>query len=51
VTDEPGYTAEEIERGEDRAWHIPKWGCLGFVVFVAVVALTIWWGLTHAPDF
>jgi len=26
--EEPGFTPDEIERGEDRAWHIPMWGCL-----------------------
>jgi hypothetical protein len=31
VTDKPGYTPEELERGEDQAWHIPVWGCLAAV--------------------
>jgi len=37
--EERGYTLEEIERGEDRAWHIPIWGCL---IFVALVVLVIY---------
>lgn len=32
-----GHTPEEIERGEDRAWHVPLWGCV--VVVVALVTL------------
>ncbi len=28
MSGETGFTPEEIERGEDRAWHIPLWGCL-----------------------
>lgn len=23
-----GYSPEELEHGEDTAWHIPIWGCL-----------------------
>ena len=36
--EETGYTAEELERGEDRAWHIPIWGCLVFVTLATLVA-------------
>ncbi|MEA1013711.1 hypothetical protein [Sphingosinicella sp. LY1275] len=41
--EERGYTIEEIERGEDRAWHIPIWGCLVFAALVALVT----YGLYH----
>jgi hypothetical protein len=44
VTDEPGYTPEELERGEDQAWHIPIWGCL---ISVAVLAVILWLMFTH----
>ena len=37
MTDEPGYTPEELERGEDRAWHIPILGCLLSVAVLAVI--------------
>ena len=39
MTEEPGYTQDEIERGEDRAWHIPLWSCFGVI---AVLALLAW---------
>lgn len=35
--EERGYTPEETERGEDRAWHMPIWGCLLFTALVALV--------------
>jgi hypothetical protein len=38
----PGFTSEEIKRGEDQAWHIPKWGCLAVIVLIAVAAIVIW---------
>jgi hypothetical protein len=31
---QPGFTPEEIERGEDRAFHIPLWGCLAIVALL-----------------
>jgi hypothetical protein len=34
VSDEPGFTPEEIERGEDRASHIRLWGCLAIVALL-----------------
>lgn len=36
MDEQPGFTPEEIERGEDRAWHIPIWGC---ATTIAVVLL------------
>ena len=44
MTDEPGYTPEELERGEDQAWHIPIWGCL---LTIAVLAIIVWLMFTH----
>jgi hypothetical protein len=44
VTDEPGYTPEELERGEDQAWHIPICGCL--LAFGGLV-LILWLMFTH----
>ena len=44
MTDEPGYTPEELERGEDQAWHIPIWGCL--LAFGGLV-LILWLMFTH----
>ena len=44
MTDEPGYTPEELERGEDQAWHIPIWGCL---LSIAVLAVILWLMFTH----
>ena len=44
MTDEPGYTPEELERGEDKAWHIPIWGCL---LAIAVLLLIFWLMFTH----
>ena len=38
MDEQRGYTPEEIERGEDQAWHIPIWGCLVLAVAVAAVA-------------
>jgi hypothetical protein len=35
--EEGGYTPEEIERGEHRAWHVPIWGCLVFASLAALV--------------
>ena len=32
MNEEPGFTPEEIACGEDRAWHIPVWGCLTAIV-------------------
>ena len=34
MDDERGYTPEEIERGEDRAWHFPKLGCLATIFLI-----------------
>ncbi len=34
MSDESGFTPEEIERGEDRAWHLPPWGCLAAVALL-----------------
>ena len=39
MTEGPGYTSEEIERGEDRAWHIPFEGCLAAAMIAAVLAV------------
>jgi hypothetical protein len=51
VTDEPSYTPEEIERGEDRAWHIPVWGFLGFLIVIAVIVFVIWRAVATSTDF
>jgi hypothetical protein len=37
MKEQRGYTPEELDRGEDQAWHIPAWGCLAVLAFVAVV--------------
>jgi hypothetical protein len=39
VDDEPGYSPEEIERGDDRPWHMWPWGCLAFTL--AAIALVL----------
>ena len=39
MTDEAGYTPQELEWGEDQAWHIPIWGCL---LVMGAVALILW---------
>lgn len=36
-----GYTPEEIERGEDQAWHMPFWGCALVLAALAVAAYVI----------
>jgi hypothetical protein len=35
--DEPGFTPEEIERGEDLASHISIWGCVLGLAFLVVL--------------
>jgi hypothetical protein len=43
VTDEPGCLPEEIERGEDSATHLGKWGCFAVIAgVVTVIALIVW---------
>lgn len=43
MSDEPGYSPEEIERGEDQAWHIPLLGCLVVIIgSLAVFAFALW---------
>ena len=56
MDEQPGYTPEEIERGEDRAWHIPVWGCLAaIIVFVlgcyALYRVLIWIGFSGSISF
>ena len=36
MDEQPGFTPDEIERGEDRAWHIPKRSCLAAIALVAL---------------
>lgn len=36
--EERGFTPEEIERGEDQAWHVPVSGCLAILALVAALA-------------
>jgi hypothetical protein len=49
MDEQPGYTPEEIDRGEDRAFHIPLWGCLigaallGLLVY-GLYRFAIWLG-------
>jgi hypothetical protein len=38
MDEHPGYNPEELERGEDQAWHIPAWGCLPGIALIAAVA-------------
>jgi hypothetical protein len=38
MDEQPGYTPEERERGENQAWHIPVWGCLAVVALIVAVA-------------
>ena len=38
LRDEPAVTPAEVGPFEDRAWHIPRWGCLAVVI--ALTALT-----------
>jgi hypothetical protein len=42
---EPGYSSDELERGEDQAWHIPLWGCLSFILIVTIIAVVVWYFL------
>ena len=44
MKDERGYTPEELERGEDQAWHVPIWGCLAVL---AILALIFWLMFTN----
>jgi hypothetical protein len=39
---DPGYTPEEIERGENRAWHLGKWGC-GVLILVSAIVVGVFW--------
>jgi hypothetical protein len=39
MDEECGYSPAEIERGDDRGWHVPRWGC---VVFAALLVLIVW---------
>jgi hypothetical protein len=38
MDEQPGYTPEELERGEDQAWHVPIWGCLAVVALITALA-------------
>ena len=37
MDEQSGYTPEELERGEDKAWHIPIWGCLAVLVGLVMI--------------
>ena len=51
MTDEPnGYLPEEIERGEDRAWHIPLWGCLATMGFMLLLLFCVWASYSPTVD-
>jgi hypothetical protein len=50
MDDHRGYTAEELERGEDRAWHISIWGCFVLAALLSALAyglyrFAIWLGV------
>lgn len=32
MDEQPGFTPEEIKRGEDQAWHVRGWGCLAAII-------------------
>jgi hypothetical protein len=49
--EQPGFSAEEIERGEDEAWHIPMWGCLAVLALIAIVGLVIWRAIATRTGF
>jgi hypothetical protein len=50
VSDEPGFTPDEIDRGEDRAWHLGKWGCLIAVIILAIVIAVFWRAVATSTD-
>ena len=39
MNDGPGFTPEELARGEDQAWRMPIWGC---VAVIALIAAIVW---------
>jgi hypothetical protein len=49
--DERGYSPEEIERGDDRAWHIPVPGCILFLLVLVTLAVIIWRAIATGTDF
>jgi hypothetical protein len=56
MDEQPGYTPEEIERGEDRSWHIPAWGCLAATLVLMVgcyvrYCVLIWIGFSGSISF
>ena len=51
--EQPGFTPDEIERGENQAWHIPIWGCLiGLIVVLGLIyaayLFLIWKGMAFS---
>ena len=48
--EEPGFTPEEIERGEDQAWHIPAWGCLTALALLVIGAVFLWYDIATSTD-
>ena len=49
MDEECGYSPEEIERGDDQGWHIPRWGCLVFAALLGLIVcglyrFAIWLG-------
>ncbi|MES2043698.1 MAG: hypothetical protein V4475_07460 [Pseudomonadota bacterium] len=50
MDEEPGFTPDEIERGEDRAWHIPPWGCLAVLALLVAAAIILWRDIATSTD-
>jgi hypothetical protein len=36
MEEDSGYLREEIERGQDRSWHMWPWGCAASAAFFAL---------------
>jgi hypothetical protein len=53
MDEKPGFTPDEIERGDDQAWHVPIKGCLvGLIVLLALIysayRFLIWKGIAFS---
>jgi hypothetical protein len=40
--DDPiGHTPEELERGDDRALHVPVWGCVALLGLLGAISYSL----------